>query len=332
VAIRIVDTHTHFVPMELIDLVRRGDGPPDVSIEERDGGDPLIAHDNGLRYPVFPLFHDVAAKLEQMDRDGIDEALISLTPSLLLYWTDPAETARVHRVINDAGAAFAKRSGGRLHALATVPLNDPPAAAAELRRTRAELGLVGVEIGTSVGETMLDDASLEPFWGAAEDLGMPVLIHPYTNMIAAPGPELRGFHLGNVIGNPFETFVAAARLIVGGVFDRHPALRVQLVHAGGAFPYQLFRLDHAYDVRTETKAEAERRPSTYLGNFLFDTVAFDPRALDFLIELAGADHVLFGSDLPFDMADLSALSLAERDPKLAASVLGGNALAAYGIA
>jgi aminocarboxymuconate-semialdehyde decarboxylase len=329
---RIVDTHTHFVPMELVDLVRSGEGPPGVSIEERDGGDPLIVHDNGLRYPVFPLFHDVGAKLEQMDRDGIDEALISLTPSLLLYWTDPAETARAHRAINDAGAAFAGRAGGRLHALATVPLNDPAAAAAELRRARGELGMVGVEIGTSVGETMLDDPTLDVFWAAAAELGTPVLMHPYTNMIATPGPELQGFHLGNVIGNPFETFVAAARLIVGGVFDRHPALRIQAVHAGGALPYQVFRLDHAYEVRSETKATAERLPSSYLGNFLFDTVTFDPRALDYLIDLVGADHVLFGSDLPFDMADLSALSLADRaDPALAAGVLGANALAAYGL-
>jgi aminocarboxymuconate-semialdehyde decarboxylase len=267
-----------------------------------------------------------------MDRDGIDVALISLTPSLLLYWTDPAETARVHRIINDAGAALAQRGQGRLHALATVPLNDPPAAAAELRRVRRELGLVGVEIGTSVGETMLDDPSLEPFFAAAEELGMPVLLHPYTNMVSAPGPELQGFHLGNVIGNPFETFVAAARMIVGGVFDRHPDLRVQLVHAGGALPYQLARLDHAYEVRAETRATAERPPSSYLGNFLFDTVVFDPRALDFLISLAGSEHVLFGSDLPFDMADLSALRLGERvKPQIAAAVLGENALRVYRI-
>jgi aminocarboxymuconate-semialdehyde decarboxylase len=329
---KVVDTHTHFIPMELVERVRSGDGPPDVSVQERTGADPLIVHDNGLRYPVFPLFHDATAKLEQMDRDGIDIALISLTPSLLLYWTDPNETARVHRIINDAGAALAARGQGRLHALATVPLNDPAAAAQELRRAHDALGLTGVEIGTSVGEMMLDDPSLEPFFSAAEELRMPVLIHPYTNMVAAPGPELRGFHLGNVIGNPFETFVAAARLIVGGVFDRHPKLQVQLVHAGGAFPYQLARLDHAYKVRAETKATARRPPSSYLSNFLFDTVAFDARALDFLIELAGADHVLFGSDLPFDMADLSALRLADRaDPAVAAGVLGGNALSAYRI-
>jgi aminocarboxymuconate-semialdehyde decarboxylase len=328
----VVDTHTHFIPMELVELVRRGDGPSDLSLSERDREDPLIVHDNGLRYPVFPLFHDAEAKLAQMDRDGIDVALISLTPSLLLYWTEPAQTARVHRFINDAGAELASRGGGRLHALATVPLNDPAAAAAELRRARAELGLVGVEIGTSVGDTMLDDPSLEPFFAAAEELGTPVLVHPYTNMIAAPGPALAGYHLANVIGNPVETFVAAARLIVGGVFDRHPDLQVQLVHAGGAFPYQLARLDHAYEVRTETRSKAQRRPSEYVRNLLFDTVAFDPRALAFLIELAGPERVLFGSDLPFDMADLSALGLADRgDRALADRVLGENALAAYGI-
>jgi aminocarboxymuconate-semialdehyde decarboxylase len=328
----VVDTHTHFIPVELVELVRRGDGPPDLSLSERHGDDPLIVHNNGLRYPVFPLFHDAEAKLEQMDRDGIDVALISLTPSLLLYWTDPAETVRVHRFINDAGAELARRGGGRLHALATVPLNDPPAAAQELRRARTELGVVGVEIGTSVGDVMLDDPSLEPFFAAAEALGTPILVHPYTNMIAAPGPALTGYHLANVIGNPVETFVAAARLIVGGVFDRHPELRVQLVHAGGAFPYQLFRLNHAWEVRSETKSRAQRPPSEYLGNFLFDTVTFDPRALEYLIELAGADRVLFGSDLPFDMADLSALAMGDwGDRALADRILGENALAAYGI-
>jgi aminocarboxymuconate-semialdehyde decarboxylase len=328
----IVDTHTHFIPMALVELLRSGQGPPDLSLIERDGADPLVVHDNGLRYPVFPLFHDVGAKLEQMDKDGIDISLISLSPSLFLYWADPSDTARVHRVVNDAAAAMARESGGRLHALATVPLNDPPAAAAELRRARTELSLVGVEIGTSVGDTMLDDPSLDPFFAAAEELRTPVMLHPYTSMIAAPGAALAGYHLANVIGNPTETFVAAARLIVGGVFDRHPGLRVQLVHAGGAFPFQLGRLDHAYEARAETRSDAARRPSTYLTNFLFDTVAFERRALRFLIELAGPERVLFGTDLPFDMADLSARNLADdTDPAVAAKVLGESALEVYGL-
>jgi aminocarboxymuconate-semialdehyde decarboxylase len=329
---RIVDTHTHFIPMELVEMLRRGDGPPDLSLVERDGNDPLIVHDNGLRYPVFPLFHDAEAKLEQMDGDGIDVSVVSLSSSLFLYGSEPSETARVHRVINDAAAAFAERGGGRLPAMATVPLNDPPAAAAELRRAHAELGLVGVEVGTSVGDTMLDDPSLEPFYAAAEELQMPILLHPYLNMTSPPAPGMTGYHLSNVIGNPTETFIAASRLIVGGVFDRHPGLRVQLVHAGGAFPYQLGRLDHAYEARSETKSTAQRPPSSYLGNFLFDTITYEPRALDFLLELVGPDHVVFGSDVPFDMADFSAKDLARRvAPEVAARVLGENALAAYGL-
>jgi aminocarboxymuconate-semialdehyde decarboxylase len=328
----IVDTHTHFIPFELVELLRRGEGPPDLSLEERDGADPLIVHENGLRYPVFPLFHDADAKLEQMDRDGIDVSVISMTSSLFLYWADPAETARVHRAINDAAAAMVARGGGRLAAMATVPMNDPAAAATELRRARAELGLVGVEIGTSIGETMLDDASLEPFYAAAEELQMPVLLHPYRNMISPPGPELAGYHLGNVVGNPMETFIAAARLIVGGVLDRHPGLRVQLVHAGGAFPFQLGRLQHAYEARAETKATAQRPPSSYLENFLFDTITFDARALDFLIELVGPERVVFGTDVPFDMADFSGMDLANRvEPAVASRILGENALAAYGM-
>jgi aminocarboxymuconate-semialdehyde decarboxylase len=328
----VIDTHTHFIPMELVDLVRRGEGPSDLAVDDRAGGDPLIVHDNGLRYPVFPLFHDAGAKLEQMDRDGIDMSIISLTPSLLLYWADPRDTARVHRVINDAAAELAAQGGGRLAAMATVPLNDPPAAARELERARSELGLVGVEIGANVGETMLDDPTLDPFFAAAEQLEMPILVHPYMTMIAAPGPDLAGFHLANVIGNPMETFVAAARLIVGGVLDRHPGLRFQLVHAGGAFPFQLGRLDHAYEVRSETKSIARRSPSSYLDNFRFDTIVFDPRALDFLVEMVGAERILFGTDVPFDMGDLSGMDLAERrDSDVAAKILGDNALALYGL-
>ena len=330
----VVDAHTHFVPLEFLDFLRSGGGPPGVEVIDRGDREPLISHANGLAYPVFPLFHDPTAKIEQMDRDGIDVSLCSIVPSLFLYDAEPADTLRAHRVINDAGAAYAERSGGRVAVLATVPLNDPAAAAAELHRACGELGLVGVEIGPSVGETMIDSEALEPLFAAAEELDVTVMLHPYLNMVAQPGPDLEGFHLPNVIGNPYETFVAAGRLIVGGVFDRHPGLRVQLVHAGGAFPYQLGRLEHAYRAREETRSVARRTPASYLGHFLFDTIIFDERALAFLIELAGPDAVLFGTDLPFDMADVSALEVLPRiaSEEVVAKVLGGNALRAYGVA
>jgi predicted TIM-barrel fold metal-dependent hydrolase len=266
-----------------------------------------------------------------MDADGIDVSLCSIVPSLFLYDAEPEETLEAHRVINDAGVAYAGRSNGRIAVLATVPLNDPPAAAQELRRACGELGLSGVEIGPSVGDLMLDAEDFEPFWQAVEELGVVVMLHPYLNMVAAPGPDLAGYHLSNVIGNPFETFVAASRLIVGGVFDRHPTLRFQLVHGGGSFPYQLGRLEHAYGAREETKSVAERPPAAYLDRFLFDTVIFDEQALRFLLELAGPDALVFGTDLPFDMADTSGLEMLRRiaDDAVVEKVAATNALSAF---
>ena len=326
----VIDIHSHFMPTEVVEYFRSGEGPATIAVEDRSGEAPLVVQSNGLRYPVFPMFHDPVAKLERMDRDGIDVAVVSILPTLFLFDLEPEETLSVHRVVNDAAARYAAAGDGRLAAMATVPLNAPALAAQELRRAHDELGLRAVEIGTSVGATMLDAPDLEPFWTAAEELGVPVMLHPYLSMIADSPPELDDFHLANVIGNPLETFVAASRLIVGGVFDRHPRLRIQLVHGGGSFPYQLGRLDHAYDTREETRALAQRRPKSYLDHFLFDTVIFDEHALRFLLALAGGERVLYGTDIPFDMADESAREMVERvAPEDAERILGGNAIRIY---
>jgi aminocarboxymuconate-semialdehyde decarboxylase len=328
----VVDIHTHFIPEELIDLLALGEGPSGLSVERRDGADPLIVHDNGLRYPAFEVFRDVGARLEHMDAHGIDVTVVSISPSLYLYWLDPGETAEVSRILNDAAARMAAASGGRIAAMATVPMNDPRAATAELRRAHSELGVVGVEIGTSVGTTQLDSPQFAEFFGAAEELGLPVMLHPYVSMITPPDSGTSGFHLGNVIGNPVETFVAACRLLVGGVFDRHPDLRVILVHGGGALPYQIGRLQHAYEVRKETKSVARRPPLEYMDNLRFDTIVFDRGALEHLIALAGPERVVHGTDLPFDMGDDSVLRMGEwADPDTAERVLGGNAVELLGL-
>ncbi len=327
----VVDIHTHIFPLEVIDFIRSGKGPSGVRVEDRGGKEPLIVHGNGLAYPVFPAFHDSGAKLEQMDDDGIDVSVVSMGSSLFLFELDPKETARVHRVINDAAAAYAEAGDGRIVAMATVPMNDPAAAAEELRRAHA-LGLRGAHVGTSVESMMLDDRALDPFFAVAEELAMPVMLHPYTSMTGDPSPSLSGFHLSNVIGNPLETCVAASRLVVGGTFDRYPDLQVVLVHGGGSFPYQLGRLDHAYEVRTETKAAALRKPSSYLENVMFDTLIFDQRALRFLVSIAGPSQLMFGTDTPFDMRDLMARdAIAEIAPDAADDILGGNAIRAFGL-
>lgn len=328
----VVDAHSHFLPPAVVDVLRSGEYEH-AHVEERDGSGSWVVCDRGLQFPLTPLFHDVEAKLAWMDERGIDVSLTSVSAPLFLYELEPEEAVRVARLVNEAAAPLAAESGGRLVGVATVPLSVPEAVPDELRRACGELGLKGVEIGTSLGETMLDDPVFDPFYATAAELGAPLFLHPYTAMLGLL--QLSGFEryfLLNTVGNPLETHLAAARMILGGVFDRHPDLVVQLSHGGGALPYQLARLDRTYELREQVRERAGRKPSEYVGNFLFDTVLYDARPLEFLIDLVGPERVVFGTDHPFDIADVTGIELARRlGGDVAGAVLEANAARAYGL-
>ena len=265
---------------------------------ERSGGTEWLVHRQGFRWPVPPVFYDAQARLASMDERGISHAVLSIAPQLFMYWADGSEAAGFCRAANDDLAAFAAGSGGRVSAVATLPLQDPAAAAAELRRAVTELGMCGAEIGPHAEGTPLDDPALRPVLAAAAGLRVPLIVHPYY---VAPSPGLEDFYLTNLIGNPLATTVCAARLIFCGVLDELAGLRLVLMHGGGYLPYQIGRLDHGYRVRAEARGCAHP-PSAYLGRFWFDTVTHAPRPLRFLADTAGADHVVYGTDFPFDMA------------------------------
>lgn len=327
----VVDAHSHFLPDGLIEFLRSGEYPL-ARVEDVPGSGPWVLSDTGVRFPLAPLFYDLETKVAWMDEHGIDVSLTSVAAPLFLYELEPEESARVCAMVNDAAAKLAEQTGGRLVGVATVPMTAPDLAAAELRRA-CGIGLKGVEIGTSVGDMMLDDPSLDPVYAAADELGAPVFVHPYTSMLGQqPIAGLRDFFLSLSVGNPLETHMAAARLMLGGVLDRHPGLTVQLSHAGGGLPFQLGRISRTYEQREEVRANARRHPTEYLDRFLFDTVVYDERALDFLLALVGPDNVVFGTDHPFDIADLSALDARARlGDDVVEKVFAANARAAYGL-
>jgi aminocarboxymuconate-semialdehyde decarboxylase len=329
----VIDAHSHFLAAALLDTLRRGEYPH-ARVEDRADGATWIVCTSGLQFPLTPLFYDAQAKLEWMDERGIDVSLTSTCAPLFLYELDADPLEELCRQVNDEAAELGRASGGRVLGVATVPLTDPSRAARELQRAHRELGLKGVEIGTSIGETMLDDVILDPFYDVAEELGATIMLHPYTYMLGLRTvPGFERFFLLNNIGNMVETHVAAARMMLGGVFDRHPRLRVQLSHGGGGLPYQLARLDHTYRLREQVREMAQRPPSEYVGNLLFDTVVYDPKPLRFLIDLVGADHVVFGTDHPFDIADTTAIgSVRATDGSVARKVLEQNAVDAYSLA
>jgi aminocarboxymuconate-semialdehyde decarboxylase len=284
------DVHNHAVPREAIELLRTADGYP-IKVE----GDVLEA--DRVQAEMTPLFTDAAAKLEQLESLGLEAAVVSVSPALFAYETDEDRGLALARAVNEGLAALTANDAERLRWLAQVPLQAPDSAASVLAAA-AGAGAVGAQIGTSVAGKPLADAALDAFWSAAEEHDMPLMLHPAYNN---PHPGLEGYHLQNVIGNQLETTVAAERLIVTGALDRHPKLRLLLVHAGGYMPWQAGRLRHAATVRPEL-ADSPSGPGAYAGRLVVDTITHDAFALRYLVDRIGADNVAMGTDLPFDMA------------------------------
>jgi aminocarboxymuconate-semialdehyde decarboxylase len=326
----VIDIHTHFIPPSFVESARRGHALDNVVVERREGTE-WVVHPQGYRYPLSPEFVEVESKHQQMDRLGIDMSILSLSPTLFFYWIDAAAARDFCQEANESLAALVGRSD-RLRGVASVPLQDPEAATGELRRAVTQLGLRGVEIGTTMQAVPLDDPRFEPFFAAAADLDVPVILHPYYVGARA---QLADFYMTNLTGNPLETCIAASRLILSGFLDRHPTLKIVLVHGGGFMPYQIGRLDHGFRVRAETRAAISSTPSTYLRRFWYDTITHASMPLKFLIDLAGLDRVVFGTDLPFDMADdrfSDYFSAIDIDGQARNVITSTNAAALFGIA
>lgn len=267
------------------------------------------------------------------DQDAADTDVVVLSPLVLLLAADaePTEAARRCRIQNEGLARMVCDGGGRVAALGAVPLGDPGLAARELRALMAGGALAGVEVPAAVRGRSLGDDALEPVWAAAEKTGALVLVHPTTRGFDAPA--LAEHYLWNAVGNPLETTVAAAHLVMSGTLERHPGLRIVLAHGGGAILALRGRLRHAHRAVAAAADRLRESPEDSLRRLYYDTVVHDPALLRALVDTVGADRVLLGSDHPFDMGDLrpaAAVRAAGLDPDDEARVLGGNAAALLG--
>ena len=269
----------------------------------------------------------VELRLKDMDRMGIDIQAISPAPNQTYYWTDPGMGAEVARMVNQRLAEIVAKWPDRFVGLGTVPLQDPDLAVSELIYCIKKLGLRGVEINPSVNGMDLPDGrlGLEAFFAKAQELDSVIFMHPIG---FTQGERLLDHYLNNVIGNPLETTVAVSHLIFDGVMQRHPKLKIVLPHAGGYLAHYWARMDHAWKVRPDCRVVIKRKPSSYLEKFYFDTIAFDRGMLKNLVERFGAEHVVLGTDYPYDMGVDDPAGFVE-GAKLSASekrqIMGGNA-------
>lgn len=285
-------------------------------------------HRQGYHYPLEAEFYDLEAIAAGLDTGAVDHAVMSTTPTLYFYNSDAVDAAAFCRRTNDWIVKSGAELGGRISGMANLPMQDPDAAAAELRRCVEELGMRSAQVGTEIEGVPLDDPRFEKFFATADELGAVLLLHPY---FVGPRPGFEDFYMTNLVGLPLSTTVAAARLFYSGFFDRH-RVRFILVHGGGYLPYKIGRLDRGYDVRPESSAMSDRRPSAWLDHMFYDTLTHNAKALAFLIELVGAEHVLFGTDLPFDMTDpVQAEVIDALPPDIATRVWGQNAVDLLGV-
>ncbi len=325
---RVIDVHNHFYPPAYLAALAEGASAVRVTTDAR--GNARIHYPGDYNVAV-PGHRDIAYREEVLDGAGIATQVLTLTTPGTHVETPP-RAVRLARLVNDAFAAIVAARRSRFAALATLPLNDPEASAAELRRAVLELGLPGAMLFGNVNGVPLSDRRFAPLYEEADALGAVLHIHP----TAPVGVEAMTEHwLMPLVGFLFDTTLAAAGLVFSGVAGRYPRIRWVLSHLGGAVPYLAERLDRGYHAFRECRTHLDRPPSEVLAGWYYDTVNFDPRALRLAIDFAGPEHLLAGSDYPHQIGSLElmleslqAVDLSEEDR---AAILGGNAARLYGI-
>jgi aminocarboxymuconate-semialdehyde decarboxylase len=321
------DVHAHVVVPEII-----GDEAWQPRVWRDDAGNQVVELGGKQIRAAIQEFVDIDGILAAQDEAGVDRVLLCPWVPLLYYDADPEDGLARARIQNEALVRLARDHPDRVSALGALPLQDPELAAGELRTLMEEGVLRGVEVAASVRGVFLGDDRFEPFWEAAEATGALVFVHPTTR--GFDSPAFQDYYLGNTVANPLETATTAAHMVVAGVMERHPDLHVLLAHGGGALLAVRGRMRHAHGFQPQASARLRESTDDSIRRFYFDTLTHDEELLRALIDYAGPDHVLLGSDYPFDMGDarhvdtVRSLGLA---PDVEAAILAGNAERLLGV-
>jgi aminocarboxymuconate-semialdehyde decarboxylase len=317
-----IDVHAHVIVPEITREAGGEDWRPHVFRD--DAGARVVEMSGREIRAAIAEFVDIEGILAAQDEAGVDRVLLSPWVPLLYYDADPDEGLGRARIQNDALATLVRDHPERVSALGALPLQDPELAARELEDVVGKLS--GVEVAASVRGAFLGDDRFEPFWEAAEATGALVFVHPTTRGFDVPA--FQAHYLWNTVGNPLETAITAAHMVMAGVMERHPELRVLLAHGGGALLAVRGRLRHAHGFQPQARARLRESPDDSIRRFYFDTLTHDEALLRALIDYAGPEQVLLGSDYPFDMGDarqVDTVRALRLEPGVEAAILGGNA-------
>jgi aminocarboxymuconate-semialdehyde decarboxylase len=302
---------------------------PDFVPYQRDMSEESRAVDQAQGPVLGPRFNDLEIRREILRGMRVDRQGVAPAPGQQHYWAERDLLVDISRLQNDHVADLVGREPERYFGLGTLPMSFVDAAVDEAARAVEEKGLRGFQIDSRVLDGELSDASFDPLYRKLVALDVPLMIHPLG---FSHGKRFGAFFMINTVGQPLEEIIAINHLIFGGVLDRHPDLRVLVAHGGGYFPFYVGRMDHAWAHRPELKRLTSRRPSDYLPRMWYDTCVFRPDHIATLVDLAGADRVMLGSDYPFDMGDTDPLGTLEQAglaPEALRAVRGETAMSFF---
>jgi aminocarboxymuconate-semialdehyde decarboxylase len=319
-----LDLHTHYYPEAYFQMVR--DTPGDFSFGRDPTGRTIITYQGSRFFGVTAPMTDPARRIEDMDRVGIDVEVVSVsTPNV--FFADERRQPEVARMVNDAYADLIARHPRRFKGFASIPMDNPDRALDELHRAIDTLKLQGVILLSNIRGRPLTDARYRPFFEEANRMRLCIFLHPMLPASAAP---FREYVLGPLVGFPFDTTLAVARMCFDGMLRELPGIRWIVGHLGGAVPYLMERLDNGYRDFAECRAKLDQLPSVYLKRLYYDTVTFSPYALRMARDMLGADHLVMGSDYPHllgsidrAVSSIEALEIEEAEKRL---IFGGTAL------
>ena len=296
---RSIDIHAHLLPQRLLDAVQGGGDWHGITVEKDPRGQDLVKARSEQFRLDGRLRWGPEERICDMDSLGVDVQVVSVYPLLYSYDADLDAAVAIARETNDEIASMVSGWPQRFSGLATLPMQDVPAAIAEMERAMGQLGLKGVMVDDTVGGRRYDAPEFLPFFQAAERTGALVMFHQGGRTIVSD--RINRYHLPNTVGNPAERVLTFAHLVLGGVMDKCPDLKALLCHGGGYLCYTVERIDDGWSTRPHVRANSSQPPSAYLRRFYYDCITQSDASLRFLIDKVGADRVVLGTDWPADM-------------------------------